>query len=134
VGDDRHGAALGPPGVHVRPEFDVGAHVEPLIGLVEQEDGRVAEQGQGEVELLLLGAEQVEQVDDSGLLRAVAHAAVPSHRPGVRSEQSGAQLEQRGLARAVLADDRDGLAVVDVEVGPVEHGPAAVALDQAVGC
>ena len=38
-------------------------------------------------------------------------------------------LDQRRLAGAVVADDREDLAGIKIEVGVVERGDAAVALD-----
>ena len=49
----------------------------------------------------------------------------------VGHDRAGDRLDQRRLAGAVVADDGEDLARIEVEVGMVERGDAAVALDQA---
>src|SRR5262245_24338160 len=44
---------------------------------------------------------------------------------------AGERLDEAGLARAVVADDRQDLAGIEVEVGAVERRDPAVSLDQA---
>ena len=54
-------------------------------------------------------------------------------RPGVRSQQAVEVLDQRGLARAVLAEDGDGLARLDGQRHAADGFDAArVAMDEAV--
>ena len=44
--------------------------------------------------------------------------------------RSPQRLDQRGLSGAVVADDREDLAGIEIEVGMIHRGDAAVALDQ----
>ena len=48
------------------------------------------------------------------------HAVAPLHFTVVEVLASGDDVEQRGLARAVAADEADALAFVDGEAGAVE--------------
>jgi hypothetical protein len=65
---------------------------------------------------------------------AEAHRlAVEADLAGVGLQRAGQGLDQAGLARAVVADDREHLAGHQVEVGAVERGHVAVPLDQAAG-
>ena len=59
----------------------------------------------------------------------------PSRRisPASGVTRAGERLDQAGLAGAVVADDGQDLAGQQVEVGAVERGDVAVALDQAAG-
>jgi hypothetical protein len=43
------------------------------------------------------------------------------------------RLDQRRLAGAVVADDGEDFAGIEVEIGVIERGDAAVALDQPAG-
>ena len=140
------------PARDVLPEAHVGAVVEALVGLVEQQHARAAEQRQREVDLLARAARQVpasgcarrsgtrtrpaargprgspprareperrreqrevlvgaQQIEQPGLLRAVADPALDLDVAAVRAHQPGADAQQRALAGAVLADDRDRL-------------------------
>ena len=45
--------------------------------------------------------------------------------------RAGQRLDQRGLARAVVADDGEDLAGQQLEVGAVQRGDVTVALDEA---
>jgi hypothetical protein len=73
---------------------------------------------------------------DAGAARIGRAAEV--HRPAVEldlalvgHQRARQRLDQRGLARAVVADHREDLAGAQVEVGAVQRGDVAVALDQA---
>ncbi len=59
VGDDHDGLAFLAPPIDVIPEVDVGPSVESLVWLVEQQHLGVAEQRQGEVQLLLRPTREV---------------------------------------------------------------------------
>ncbi len=50
--------------------------------------------------------------------------------PGVRDHGAAERLDQRRLARAVVADDGEDLAGVEIEIGVVERRDAAVSLDE----
>ena len=54
--------------------------------------------------------------------------AVDRDRPGVGGLRAGERLDQRRLAGAVVADERDDLAGVDLEVDVLERRHAAEAL------
>jgi hypothetical protein len=58
VRDDHHRQAVGSPARHVVPEADVRAVIEALIGLIQQQHSRFAEQRQRQVELLTGAAGQ----------------------------------------------------------------------------
>ena len=58
--------------------------------------------------------------------------AVDFDTPRVGAVEAGDQVEQRGLARARLADDRDVFARSDPQAEPVEHGARAEALGETV--
>ena len=64
--------------------------------------------------------------------RPVIVAAVEEHAAGVERLEPGDQVEQRGFAGAVGADDADDLALVDVEGDVGVGGEAAVALGHAL--
>ena len=49
----------------------------------------------------------------------------------VRNDRAGDRLDQRRLAGAVVADHGQDLARIEIEIGIVEGGDAAVALDEA---
>ena len=49
---------------------------------------------------------------------------------GVRDHGAAERLDQRRLAGAVVADHGEDLAGIEIEVGVVERGDAAVALDE----
>ena len=57
--------------------------------------------------------------------------------PRVRAVERAEQVQQRALARAALADDRQELAVVDVEIDAAQHRdfdlPLAIAFDKPAG-
>ena len=55
------------------------------------------------------------------------HALVHAHAAGVRLQDAGHALQQRRLARAVLADDAEDLAFLHVEGDVVEGGELVVA-------
>ena len=57
----------------------------------------------------------------------VTGATVEMHRPGRRRHQPDNRLEQRGLPRAVRADEGDDLAHIHVKVDTPEHIGATVA-------
>ena len=145
------------------PEVDVGAVVEALVGLVEQQHLPVAEQRQRQVELLAVAAGEVagdrpgrgaeaerrqqpvalrqrlparhpqrraeidevlvggEQVEHARLLRAVADPAGDAHTPGIGCEQPGTDAQERRLAGAVLADERDRLTPAHLERYVLDH-------------
>ena len=52
---------------------------------------------------------------------------------GVRDHRARQALDQRRLARAVVADDREDLARIEIEVRPVQADDAPERLDQSVG-
>jgi len=52
MADDDNRLALASPALDVLPEGDVSASIERLVGLIEQEHRRLAEEREGEVELL----------------------------------------------------------------------------------
>ena len=52
-------------------------------------------------------------------------------RPPVGLVEPGQQLDQRGLAGAVQADEGEQLARPDVQVEPVEHEPLAARVAEA---
>src|SRR5262245_37618465 len=58
---------------------------------------------------------------------------VHHHLAGVWNNRPGEHLDQRRLAGAVVADYRENLVRVEVEVGMVERGDTPVALNQ-VAC
>jgi hypothetical protein len=66
--------------------------------------------------------------------RAEMHRlAVEEDLAAVRDQRAGQRLDQAGLAGAVVADHREDLAGVELEVAAVERGDdPAVALDQAL--
>ena len=84
--DHHHGQALLLPARDVLPEADVRSVIEPLIGLVEQQNPSAAKQREGKVELLSRAARQMSR------LRALAD------RKTELREQSAALLK-RPLAR-----------------------------------
>ena len=75
-----------------------------------------------------------DDVEDAGrgieqrLLRHVAHAQALRHlqQPVVELLQPGQHLQQRGLARAVAADQAQALAALQREGGAVEQGHMAI--------
>jgi hypothetical protein len=48
----------------------------------------------------------------------------------IRGDRARYRLDQRGLAGAVIADDGEDFAGIEVEIGVVERGDAAIALDE----
>jgi hypothetical protein len=121
VGHDHDRLALLPPPLAVVPEVHVGAAVEALVRLVEQEHGRVGQEGQGQVQLLARAtgevardAPLVQRVVELGEdLVAPAQRSGPVH-PGAAAEHhqmvvGGQQLEQAGDLWAIpdAAADRD---------------------------
>jgi hypothetical protein len=117
VGDDQHRPALAAPRLGVVPEVQVGAVVKALVGLIEQQQPWLAEQGEGEAELLPGAAGQVtyqrsgsERDPERGEQLAAFHGRVIV--PGGEQGEVlvwGEQVEQRGLLRAVP----DGRAAAD---------------------
>ena len=67
-----------------------------------------------------------------GLLKCTGLAVEPDLAL-VRDQRAAQGLDQAGLARAVVADDREDLAGVELEVAAGDRGDLAVALDQALG-
>ena len=65
-----------------------------------------------------------------GDVKCTTLAAKPN-LAGVGNDRAAEGLDQRRLAGAVVADDREDLARIKVEVGVVERGDPAVALDEA---
>jgi len=59
VGDDDDGSSFVGPLSDLVPEVHIGAVVEPLVGLVEQQHLRVVDEGERQVEFLALAAGQV---------------------------------------------------------------------------
>ena len=70
------------------------------------------------------------QFIETWVLREVAHfrPARDRHHAGVRNDLSRADLEQRRLAGAVGADEPDALALLHVQVQPVEEEALAEGL------
>ncbi len=101
--------------------------VEQPVALADRVPARHAERW-CEQRQVLIGRQQVEE---PRLLRAVADAAADVHGPAVRVGQPGADPQQRALAGAVLADDRDRLPEMDVERRVVQDEPASVGLPDA---
>jgi hypothetical protein len=109
VGHDHHGPALVPPAAGALPEVQVGAVVEALIRLVKQQQPGLADQGQGQAELLPGPAGQVTHQRPAGQREAErVQQIAPLGRRAVasRGEQAdvlggGEQVEQGGLLRAV---------------------------------
>ena len=50
---------------------------------------------------------------------------------GIGDHRAAKRLDQRRLSGAVVADDREDLAGIEVEVGMIERGDPAIALDEA---
>ena len=50
---------------------------------------------------------------------------------GVGDDRAAKRLDQRRLAGAVVADDGEDLAGIKIEIGVVERGDPAIALDKA---
>ena len=71
----------------------------------------------------------------AGVHRAleVHDLAVEPDLARVRDQRAAQGLDQAGLARAVVTDDREDLAGVELEVAAGDRGDLAVALDQALG-
>ena len=69
----------------------------------------------------------------SGIDRGVKldRLSVQQHLAFVGNERAGQRLDQRGLARAVVADDGEDLAGQQLEVGAIQRGDVTVALDEA---
>ncbi|MPL74802.1 hypothetical protein SDC9_20621 [bioreactor metagenome] len=91
----------------------LGHHLDAvLFGLGEAGAGEIAERG------------KPRQV---GFLLHVAHARAARHhaRSLVGFDEPRHHLHQRRLARAVAADERDAVALLDGEIEPVEDGVAA---------
>ena len=63
----------------------------------------------------------VQQIDQTWLLRAPSERSIDSHRAGVGFENARGDIHERRLTRAVLTDDRDGLAALNREVGSSQH-------------
>ena len=104
-------AALRAAPAQLAAEEDVGGDVE------RRRDGEVLVDG------LDPGAPRV-------AWRAEVHAlAVEADLPLVRLQCSRERLDQCRLAGAVVADDREDLARVELEVGPVQRDDVSVALD-----
>src|ERR1700694_2436395 len=51
----------------------------------------------------------------------------------IRNDRARQRLDHGGLSRSVVPDQRQDLARIDIEVGAVQGGDDAVALDQAAG-
>jgi hypothetical protein len=100
---------------------------EDAIPFAQRGGAVEAERAPEEDEVLARG----EVVAEGGVLRAVADPPAALERARVRGEQAGADAQQRGLAGAVLAHERDHLARAEDELGTVEHRPLAEALDDA---
>ena len=66
-------------------------------------------------------------------LRAADRTAVEAHHLGRDAQQPHDRFEQRRLAGAVGADQRDDLAGGDLEIDAVERLEIAIAGDQAMG-
>ncbi len=74
------------------------------------------------------------RIDHVGLVEhADADAATARHPPRVGLEPVGEQLQQRGLAVAVAADDADAVALVEAEGDLVEDGARREFEVQALG-
>ena len=58
----------------------------------------------------------VEEIDESGLLGAPAERAVDTDRAGVRCEDPGADVHERGFAGTVFSDERHGLSPLDGQI------------------
>ncbi len=92
-----------------------------------------------ELERLLDGEEGIEvdllrhQPHRSAREAVVAHHVVAEHfhRALAGERRAGHQADERGLACAVRAQEREDLAAVDVEVEVIEGGESAVALGRA---
>ena len=69
----------------------------------------------------------------SGIDRRVKldRLSVQKHLAFVGNERAGQRLDERGLARAVVADDGEDLAGQQLEVGAIQRGDVTVALDEA---
>src|SRR5437764_67117 len=63
-----------------------------------------------------------------------AHVAAPeAHAARARAEDTGEDVDEGGLARAVRPDDRDEFAGADAEAHPVERAELAVELPEPLG-
>jgi len=62
-----------------------------------------------------------------------ARAAVEADRSAVRAFEAGDQPQQRALAAATAADDRDEFARRDLQVHIAQHTALAIGLGQAFG-
>src|SRR5690606_31330955 len=76
---------------------------------------------------------------DAGLARLDRRAEVdrPAFQPDlafVRRDGAGDRLDHRGFSGPVVADNGKNLARIEIEVGVVEGGDAAVALDETPSC
>ena len=95
------------------------------------------EQVVGDVQARRHGQRLVHGLDArlAGVHRAleVHDLAVEQDLARVRDQRAAQGLDQAGLARAVVADDREDLAGVELEVAAGDRGDLAVALDQALG-
>src|SRR4029077_5151429 len=82
--------------------------------------------GEGLVHGLDPGAAGVHRVAEADLLALQLHGAL------IGDEPPGQRLDQAGLARAVVADHREDLARVELQVTAGDGGDRSVPLDQAL--
>ena len=101
------------------------AELRQDLGALVLRGGTVESHRTPEEHEMLLRSEQVEQ---RRILRAVPHPSAPLHGARVRGQQPGADAQQRRLAGAVLAHDRNDLAGAQDKLGAVEHESLAEAL------
>jgi hypothetical protein len=113
-------------GSSARAAHDLVAKVRPSR---EEADGEVERPAQG---LGGPGRDAVGHVEEKrpALLRA-DHVVVLEQDARGRGHHAGQALEQRGLARAVGADDAEHLAGVDRETDVDERRPSGIGLGQA---
>src|SRR5690606_14348595 len=59
--------------------------------------------------------------------------AVEQDFPLIRLDCAGQRLDQRGLARAIITNDREDFARIEIEIGTVECRDATITLEQPLG-
>ncbi len=97
---------------------DEAERVEPAV------DGAVGGPAEQAQRLRDLGPHGRREQHRVRVLRHVRRGRARLDPPGIGREQPGQDPQQRGLARAVAAEQRDDLAAVDLEVDAVQHRPA----------
>jgi hypothetical protein len=110
-----------------RPAVDLGAG---KVGRFQQGEGDILLYGQGVEQGVAL--KHVADLGKSGILLVPGHIgegfSPEKDHPRVRFEQADDMFEQDALSRPAQADDRRDLALIDLQVHPLQHGPGTEAL------